>query len=708
MKSVIRFRCHPDAGRSAVLAAVIIGWVAVAAAAMPKYAIAAPEGTLDSISLELGSGGIFSGVIVESSDGAGWTNIRDTNVSLAGSIKIDLKHGLIKAFGIYLGTCSGHACFEQVSTPLLGSIHVNPPYVKDIDGTTSFSFSSLKLGDPGSPGIPVVPFGAEIIARCNAGLEQGKSIHQGFGFMHTVQMTVGADTRIWNGFKFGTAGHDFVLGNDPLADIDFSKTFDVAIPVTCEGVPLGAGAPDQVGAQLPPYQVIGATLHGDPIEYAGACPVGIKLFMSATSNIKGPFEARVEAKSGWKSKKYASQTNEPNATGTWSKHFQDTLTVPILVPANQPSSGAINNSDGINNLETSPQPEEPLVPPGQPSGPSQVQTEFNPGNLHEDSLRLVVTSGGNTVTSNWWKYKVACEPKKNQDASGGRGGLAQPVFIEQAFLTLIPAAPRDGSKCGLTVSGLVQTNVNNANVTFRLKNHDGNTTNAQTIKTSHANSIGKFVEYLDFSKSGQGIWVSQGGGWAMPATGTGSQAGRKQGSLQIVVESPAQFVGNIANYDFTCHDPAPIGLTAPPVVKVNPDITTPGAVVGTKPAVDPTRINPQIAAPERIVCHGGKVLKGTCVCSGKTIVIGGISSGGTRVYRCIARSPAPAVKPNPVVVRPAIRCAGGVVRSNRCVCPSDRLLRHGVCTAGVAPVRKSKPIKAPVRARSGHGPVRRQ
>ena len=692
--------------RQVIVAAATGGCLAFAAM---TSAVAAPEGTLDGMSLELGPDGIFVGVTVQSSNGASWTNLKDTNVALAGSIEIEMKPGLIKAFGIYLGTCSGHACFEQVGTPLLGSIHVDPPYVKHIDGTTSFSFSSLKLGDPGSPGIPVVSVGSEIVARCNAGLQDGKSIQQGFGFVHTVKMTLGADTRMWNQFQFGTAGNNFVLGNKSLDDVDFSKTVDVAIPVTCEGLPPGAGAPDQVGVQLPDYQVIGATLHGDPAVHAGACPVGIKLFMSATSNIKGPFEARVEAKSGWKSKKYVSQTSESGPSGTWSRHFQDTLMVPIVMPVNQSSGGgAINAADGIGNLGTAPKPEDPIVPPGQPSGPGQVQTGFNPGNLHEDSLRLVVTGGGTTVASDWWKYKVTCDPKTNPEVGGLPGGLGQPVFIKQAFLTLFPVAPKDGSKCGITVSGLVQTSVKNVDVTFRLKNHQGNTTNAQTINTSHANNIGKFVEYLDFSTSGQGIWVSQGGGWTMPAAGAGSQAGRKQGSFQAVVENPAQFASNVASYDFTCYDPAPVGLQQPPTVTVNPDVSRPGALVGPKPVVDPVPVDRKIAKPEPIVCQGGRVRNGACVCSGQTVVIGGLmSSGKARVYRCVAKTTTPkvvkpkrVVDPKPVVTRPRIACAGGVARSSRCVCPRGTSLKNGRCTASAAPVRSSGSSKPPIRSRS--------
>ena len=162
-----------------------------------------------------------------------------------------MKHGLIKAFGIYLGTCSGHACFEHVGTPMLVSHHYDSDigFPKTVDGPINFSFSSLKLGDPASAGIPIVPLGKEMVARCNAGLAQGKSIHVGFAFTQTVQMTLGADTRSWKhqGSGFGSPGSGLdSLGVEPLKDVDSSKTVSVQIPVVCEPVPEMAKTPPTI------------------------------------------------------------------------------------------------------------------------------------------------------------------------------------------------------------------------------------------------------------------------------------------------------------------------------------------------------------------------------------------------------------------------------------------------------------------------------
>ncbi len=643
---------------------------------------------MDTLSLALSTQGIFAAVRVESGDGKSWTQIKSDGLSLGGPITVDMKTGRIKAIGIFLGDCDGHQCIEGIAHPLLGSVHFgdegvygNTIYPPEVEGQTSFVLQTSVLG-VSTTGIAVPGFGDAIIKRCNAVLKSGGSIHKEHSFTHTVPMTLGADTRSIQSSlsNMGSLTETIVLGNKPLEDVDFSKTIQVELPVICESVPLtpGAGAPGQVGTQLPEYKLLGATLHGDPAQYAGACPMQIKLFMSVTSNVPGPFVARVEAKSGWVSTPYNSQTSESAQGGTWSRHFQDSMSVPVMYAVKPSDGGAKDAAKGIGNVKANPKSEEPIVPPGLPKGPKQVQAGYNPGNLHEDSLRLVVKSGDQSVTTDWWKYSVTCDPKKAKVTDGAPAGLKQAVFIQQAFLALFPSATKDGAKCGITVSGNIQTNVKNASVMFRLKNHQGNTTNAQTIKTTHANNIGKFVEYLDFSKSGHGSWIVPGGGWSMPGAGAGSQAGKKTGTLQIVVENPATFEGNVASYDFTCYDPVPVGLQQPPTVKVDPKIPrTPGAIIGkgNKTTAQPEK---QIVPP--VICVGGAVRNGQCTCAaGKTPKVAEYAVSGSNAprWRCEAVSPA-VVKPKPIRVTPQLKvvCTGGSVRNDSCV-----------CRAGYAPVK---------------------
>jgi Putative peptidoglycan-binding domain-containing protein len=547
----------------------------------------AADGNLKSMSMQLTAGGGIPGPLrVVSEDGQSWHAIKaGTELLVQGSVKVEMTTGDIDAFGIYWGECDGNECwqaFDGWKSPLVYSEFIGGG-VKAINKWVIFQFPTSKILVTSPQGIAPSPYGDQIIAQCNAALSNGGNIHQGHSFNFTMPVTLAVDAGIGADLTQATSGLT------QLNHVDYAKTIDVSIPVTCEPAPQSPSASADVGATLPPFEVHAATLHGSPSSYEGVCPVDLKLFMGVKSNIKGPFEARVEAKSGWKSKKYTFQTTEANPDGKWSKHFQDTLTIPIVLAPNQSGGGAGAAAQGIGQFGTV-QPDPEVIFPdsgGTPSGSSQVQTGYNPGNLHEDSLRLNVSGGGKTLVSDWWRYSITCDPDTATFVDNIPQTLGQPVVVQQAFLAIFPEAPTDGSKCGLSVSGLIQTNVKNATVKFRLRNHQGNTTGWQTVQTTHANNIGQFVEYLDFSSSGQGVWMSPGGGWALPGAGAGSQAGRKAGTLQIVTEQPMAFEGDVASYDFACHDPAPAGLGTAPTVKLNPDLPdSAGDLVGRQAEPD--------------------------------------------------------------------------------------------------------------------------
>lgn len=558
-------------GRRFAGAAAGIVFVLGLAAFVPDASAA--DGNLKNMSMQLIAGGGIPGPLrVVSEDGQSWNAIKSgTELLVQGPVKVEMSTGNIDAFGIYWGECDGNECwqaFDGWKSPLIYSEFIAAG-VKAINKWVLFQFPTSKILVTSPQGIAPSPYGDQIIAQCNATLSNGGDIHQGHSFNFTMPVTLAVDAD--TGFDLPQAA----AGLTQLNHVDYAKTIDVSVPVTCEPAAQSPSASSDLGATLPPFEVLAATLHGSPSSYEGACPLELRLFLSAKSNIKGPFEARVEAKSGWKSKKYAFQTTEANPDGTWSRHFQDTLTIPIVLAPNQSGGGGAGAAaQGIGQFGTV-QPDPDVVFPGSggtPAASGQVQTGYNPGNLHEDSLRLNVSGGGNTVVSDWWKYRVTCDPDTATFADNIPQTLGQPDVVQQAFLATFPEAPTDGSKCGLSVSGLIQTNVKNATVKFRLRNHQGNMTGWQTVQTNHANNIGQFVEYLDFSSSGQGVWVGPGGGWALPGAGAGSQAGRKAGTLQIVTEQPTVFEGNVASYDFACHDPAPAGLGTARTVKLNPDL----------------------------------------------------------------------------------------------------------------------------------------
>jgi hypothetical protein len=138
--------------------------------------------------------------VVRDVEGAGPASIPSTTSSIeCGHIHGREKKSLPRVFPTLAGCVSDNShkiltpiedtfFFEHVGTPLLVSHHYHADigFPQTIQGSVHFSFSSLKLGDPESPNIAIVPLGNEMVARCNAGLAEGKSIHEGFGFTQTV------------------------------------------------------------------------------------------------------------------------------------------------------------------------------------------------------------------------------------------------------------------------------------------------------------------------------------------------------------------------------------------------------------------------------------------------------------------------------------------------------------------------------------------
>jgi hypothetical protein len=117
-----------------VLAGVSCGSLALAALTTATDAIAAPEGKLKSMSLDLvvpfqGPSALPSsgagGLTVISEDGVKWNRFLDAPVALDGILHIEMRTGRIKNFGIYWGECRGEERLEVEETPAnpMGTAH---------------------------------------------------------------------------------------------------------------------------------------------------------------------------------------------------------------------------------------------------------------------------------------------------------------------------------------------------------------------------------------------------------------------------------------------------------------------------------------------------------------------------------------------------------------------------------------------------------
>ncbi|MDT3687146.1 MAG: hypothetical protein RO009_19130 [Pseudorhodoplanes sp.] len=596
----------------------------------------AGDGSVKNMSLQLNAD-IFSAVRVISEDGKTWSKLKDQNLHLNGHVSIEMGRGKINAWGIFIGQCAGQDCLS-LNGGAFNSVYKENGgnNVKEIDKDIWFAIPASKFPVSDSGGIAVSPFGNAIVAKCNAHLANGGSINKSYGFSETIPMTLVVDGE--------TGHHESEVGGPAIAEIDVQKTINVNVPVTCEGV---VGKADQLTGKQPDFKILNATLTGHPATYRGSCPVDLRLTMGVESNIKGTFEARVEADNGGKSPFVTLETSQPNGTkGTWVRQFNDKLRVPIAflsgggAPAGPPAgpsgeAAPTNDNDDID-------------PAGQPQAPSGFSTG-QAQNEHRGAVRLAVKNGNGFVYSKWWNYKVTCDPKKNPDVGRLPDGVATKIDVTQAVISVFPKASSDGRTCGITVSGLVQTNVKNVDVKFRLKNHQGVPSGWQILKTSKPNNIADFLTYFDFSKSGEGVWIDQSGMWSLPGNG-GNQAGRYQGSVQMVGSNPS-FTSNVATYDFTCKARTPAGIKTAPTVNVNPDLPRrPGAVVDQDHPTHGKPTGGKVTTLPPLSCAGGIVKAGNCFCRPPLTPV----QAGQNAWRCMPATqvaPERRIVPRPPLVR---------------------------------------------------------
>ena len=292
-----------------------------------------------------------------------------------------------------------------------------------------------------------------------------------------------------------------------------------------------------------------------PDQHAGACPVQLSLFGKVTGNRFGSFELGG-----------VDRGLEVDQDGPEHRE-QDERSVPGAVHregdradrAARARREVAVGPEGRCGRGQSGQPKPPVHPfPGKkpPVSPGGGLTTGRPGNVHQAALRVVATAGGKTVTSGWQDYKVTCDPKV---APGlvPIDVLAAEIRVVQSTLAVKPRTNQLG-KCEVELTGKIWTNVAHADVTLAYRNHKGVTTPEREVTTG-ANKEVTFTDTLDFSKTGGGLWIEQGG---VIGPG-GGPAGPYTGSFQIVGQSVV-FQSSPAPYSFTCTNKAPGGLVANP------------------------------------------------------------------------------------------------------------------------------------------------
>ena len=164
---------------------------------------------------------------------------------MEGNVRIKTGPGKIGAFGIFWGEHAGS------NWPLMYSEQVDGS-VKEINRYVMFDYStgSIPQNSIQGQGLPVPENdGARIIAGCNAALAQGIDIHAGHSFDFEVPVTLGVET--WYTENVQESGSYFPT------DFEATKVIRIFIPVRCEAAP-----PKEHVADPPvPFKVTGAELY---------------------------------------------------------------------------------------------------------------------------------------------------------------------------------------------------------------------------------------------------------------------------------------------------------------------------------------------------------------------------------------------------------------------------------------------------------------
>jgi hypothetical protein len=132
---------------------------------------------------------VLSGAInITSSDGTRWDTILPDNVTINAHMVLDTRWpGYVERVGLFLGHCNDSLCGA------FPKLFFEAPFVRDYDRNVAIAFSASML-PVSNGGIPVVPYGDEILRTCNEHL-QPDGATKAFSFGKQLTASFSANTR---------------------------------------------------------------------------------------------------------------------------------------------------------------------------------------------------------------------------------------------------------------------------------------------------------------------------------------------------------------------------------------------------------------------------------------------------------------------------------------------------------------------------------
>ena len=427
-----------------------------------------------------------------------------------------------------------------------------------------------------------------------------------------------------------------------------------------------------------------------PAKIVAKCPVNI--------NLKGTFhhigKGKVEYRFRFLVENKASTTFSTVIKGDPKDplYEQPTVTHTIQLPlpaAINPGGkgGAIPKGPG--GFQVLEQPEEPIFP-GKPKGPAVPGKVVvnQPGSGAKGTVRLEVQTPTGGLMSNPVHYDIECEPDMAIES-----GVVQLRDDNQKA----PACPRPAS-----VAVSLRTNKAGP-VPYVLACSGGREWNGKTEakETAPDTFIGVAIHPIQIAKQEEVTCVLR--------------RGEQFGFADILATDKQLYpckVTGVTTPPYNPPPPPPSGLKQPEPPAPPRLVCVGGRVVGAasrQTCACPVGQEAEQTAPNRfecetkLICDGGRIInrgrppQPSCICpAGMTAQkVEKPSRAGSRVrqlanvvgrdsepehYRCV-RKPTVPDKKTTTTVAPKITCAGGVMRSNVCVCPRGTTLQAGVCRA---------------------------
>jgi hypothetical protein len=159
--------------------------LALAAATLAAAPVYAEQANLKSMSFNTQS--VNTTIHVISTDGQKWDKLKSGNVQFWGHMKVDTKWpGYVGEVAVSIGICGPGQCtgFTRIWSGIADS--------RDYSHQENFTFSTSKI-PVSNGGIPIVPYGDQIINKCNQHL-QADGPTKSYSFSHTFDATFVADT----------------------------------------------------------------------------------------------------------------------------------------------------------------------------------------------------------------------------------------------------------------------------------------------------------------------------------------------------------------------------------------------------------------------------------------------------------------------------------------------------------------------------------